>query len=232
MPPETEVSSIYRRALGDDFERLHPRVRERFDASSEDRVAQLGRGSMEEVWRGRPYTVPFLCLGMWRRIMFPARGIDIPFTVENYFYVDSFGRETVTWIRTFGFPQGARRFDAYMIWSEQRECVVDYLGTHQHLAVDIHLEVDEATRGLRLRSGEQRFYERRVGFRFPMAFSGYADVCEWFDEETERFRIDVKVTNPRWGRLFGYRGAFQVERIDSTGAAPAHAAPRREEPRE
>lgn len=232
MRPEPAVTSIYERALGSDFERLHPRVRERFGASSADAVDQIGRGSMDEIWRGRPYTLPFLCLGMWRRIMFPSSGLDVPFTVENYFYVDSLGRETVTWIRTFRFPHGARRFDAYMIWSEARGCVVDYLGTHQHLAVDIHLEVDEATRGLRLRSGEQRFYERRVGFRFPMAFSGYADVCEWFDDDAGCFRIDVRVTNPRWGRLFGYRGSFDVVRIDSPRGVPRHAAPRREEARE
>jgi len=226
------VTSIYERALGSDFERLHPRIRERFGASSADGANQIGRGSMEEIWRGRPYTLPFLCLGMWRRIMFPSRGMDVPFTVENYFYLDSFGRETVSWIRTFRFPHGPRRFDAYMIWSEERGCVVDYLGTHQHLAVDIHLEVDKQTRGLRLRSGEQRFYERRVGFRFPMAFSGNAEVCEWFDDDADQFRIDVQVTNPRWGPLFGYRGSFDVVRVDSTGLVPPHAAPRREEARE
>jgi len=29
-----------------------------------------------------------------------------------------------------------------------------------------------------LRSGEQRFYEGRIGFRFPPLFSGLADVRE------------------------------------------------------
>lgn len=232
MPQEAALTSIYQRALGAEFERLHPRVRERFAISSEDGVAQIGRGMMDEVWRGRPYTLPFLGIGTWRRIMFPTRGFDIPFTVENYAYVDSFGRETVTWIRRFEFPRRKRRFDAYMIWSEQRARIVDYLGSHQHLAVDIHLSVDELTRGLRLRSGEQRFYERRVGFRFPMAFSGYADVCEWFDDESGRFRIEVEVQNPRWGRLFGYCGSFTVETIDQTGEMPPGIRPRREERRE
>jgi hypothetical protein len=36
--------------------------------------------------------------------------------------------------------------------------IVDYLGSHEHLAVDIDLSVDEGG-GLRLRSGAQRFYE-------------------------------------------------------------------------
>ena len=85
--------------------------------------------------------------------MFPSRGREVPFTIENCAYLDSLGRETVSWIRTFAFPHGERRFDAYMIWSEQRGRIVDYLGTHQHLAVDIELAVEPQTRGLRLRSG-------------------------------------------------------------------------------
>lgn len=31
-------------------------------------------------------------------------------------------------------------------------------------------------------SGEQRFYKDPVAFRFPMLFSGVADVCEWYDD--------------------------------------------------
>jgi hypothetical protein len=225
------VSSIYRRALGDAFETLHPRMQDRFGISSAERRAQIGRGVMSSVWHGRWFTLPFLAVGAWRGIMFPSRGFDVPFTIENYAYVDSFGRETVTWIRTFDFPRRARRFDAYMIWSEHRGRIVDYLGSHQHLAVDLQLSVDPETRGLRLRSGEQRFYERRVGFAFPMSLSGYADVHEWFDEEIQRFRISVDVRNPRWGPLFGYRGSFEVEHR-TAAEVPASLKPRREEPRD
>src|SRR5207302_4650604 len=118
---------------------------------------------MQSVWHGPAYTLPFLYLGTWRNIMFPERGTDLPFKIENYAYKDSFGRETVTWVRTFKNRRG-RRFDATMINSGRRGLIVDYLGTHQHLAVDIHLSVDEKTKGLRLRSGEQRFYEGKLGF--------------------------------------------------------------------
>ncbi len=104
----------------------------------------------------------------------------------------------------------SRRFDAYMIFSRQRDRIVDYLGTHQHLAVDIDLSVD-ARGGLRLRSGAQRFYEGSIGFRFPMIFSGIADVCEWYDQNDQHFHIQVEVKNRLWGPLFGYRGSFQVE---------------------
>jgi hypothetical protein len=136
----------------------------------------------------------------------------VPFTIENYAYVDRFGRETVTWARRFAVGPGRmRKFDATMVYSEERGRIVDYLGSHQHLAVDIDLAVDPVTGGLRLRSGAQRFYERRVASTFPMLASGYADVHEWWDEDTARHRIDVHVSNPRFGRLFGYRGSFDVE---------------------
>src|SRR4029077_14980659 len=74
-----------------------------------------------------------------------------------------------------------RRFYAYMIYSQQRRCIIDYLGSHQHLAVDIRLSVDQRG-GICLRSGSQRFYEGVIGFTFPLLFSGVADVCEWYEE--------------------------------------------------
>lgn len=225
------MASIYQRVLGSDFEKLHPKIQERFGFSSEDRIASIGTGIMDELWRGRFYTVPFLYVGTWRRIMFPEYGNHIPFTIENYAYQDRFGRETVTWVRTFeGRKQ--RRFDAYMIYSEQRNRIVDYLGSHQHLAVDLDLSVDERG-GMRIRSGAQRFYEGPLGFSFPLFFSGIADVCEWYDDDAEKYRIQVEVTNRTWGRLFGYRGAFDVvwRKTDETGI-PYHIKPLREEQRE
>ena len=225
------MSSIYAQLLGSDFARLHPRIQERFGFGSADGVAAIGRGVMEELWHGRPYTLPFLHLGSWRRIMFPERGRDVPFTIENYAYRDRFGRETVTWIRTFQ-TRRPRRFDAYMIASAGRGRIVDYLGSHQHLAVDIDLAVDEQG-GLRLTSGAQRFYEGPIALTFPLAFSGIAQVREWYDDALGKFRIDVAVRNRTWGPLFGYRGAFDVEWLTvRPGEVPAHVRPLREERRE
>jgi hypothetical protein len=163
--------------------------------------------------------------------MFPEQGHNVPFTIENYAYIDEFGRETVTWLRTF-HTRKLRRFDAYMINSQKRACIVDYLGTHQHLAVDITLSVDKRG-GLRLVSGAQRFYEGLIGFSFPMFFSGVANVCEWYDDARQKFCIEVNVHNPIWGPLFGYRGSFDVEwRSTSPQAIPTGTRPIRVERRE
>ena len=227
------MKSIYTQALGSDFTKLHPEIQKRFGFSSTDGIASVGKGIMHDIWFGKPYTLPFLYVGTWRNIMFPQKGTNIPFTIENFAYVDSFGRETVTWVRKYQFPDRQRRFDATMIYSNERKRIVDYLGNHQHLAVDIDVSVAE-NGGLQLTSGEQRFYEGILGFRFPMLFSGKANVCEWFDEKDKQFHISVEVTNRTWGKLFGYNGTFTAEyhRIGSKQDIPPDVLPLREEVRE
>jgi hypothetical protein len=225
------MRSIYERAMGADFARLHPQIQRRFGFSSRDNVASVGTGVMEEIWHGPSYTLPFLYIGSWRRIMFPEYGRNVPFQIQNYAYLDPLGRETVTWIRTFRANR-QRRFDAYMLYSEKRSCIIDYLGTHQHLAVDIELSV-APNGGLHLRSGAQRFYEGSIAFSFPLLFSGIADVCEWYDDAKQEFRIEVNVTNNTWGRLFGYKGGFQVEwRAVRPEQIPTDILPYRTEQRE
>lgn len=226
------MTSIYQQALGDDFARLHPKIQWRFGFSSQDGVCQIGTGVMDDVWRGPWWTLPFLLVGSTRRVLFPTRGRAVPFMISNYAYVDSFGRETITWSRRFKLRRRLRAFDATMILSSSRGAVVDYLGTHQHLAVDIRCSVDDGG-GMCIRSGEQRFYEGPIAFRFPSLFSGVAEVREWWDEKAERFGIDVHVSNRVFGPLFGYRGSFTVvERPCSRAEIPLDVLPLREEIRE
>lgn len=62
--------------------------------------------------------------------------------------------------------------------------------------------------------------------------SGVADACEWFDDSTGRYQIEVAVTNRTWGPLFGYRGSFDVEWVEAANGPPSSLRPRREEGRE
>lgn len=96
---------------------------------------------------------------LWQRTQDAAEHTrwDLRFTIENFPHVDGWGRETVTFVRTFELGHTRRRFDATMVFSEQRQCVVDYLGTHQHLAADVHLAVDDRG-GLHLRTTASRWW--------------------------------------------------------------------------
>ncbi len=224
------MTSIFERALGAEFDRLHPMMRRRFGVGLDVAEACVGTGVMT-IRRGPWWTVPFLQFGRLRNILVPDVGVDVPFLIENYPYLDDLGRETVTFVRTYSVPTRAARkpvrFDATMVLHAGR--VLDYLGTHQHLAVDLDLAVDDRG-GLVLRSDAQRFYEGPIAFRFPMLFSGRAELHEWWSDEDQAFHVDLEVRNHRFGFLFGYRGTFTCEWLPATDA-PARLKPTRTERR-
>ncbi|MET7595553.1 DUF4166 domain-containing protein [Streptomyces sp. NPDC004082] len=225
------MTSIFRTVMGADFDRLHPQLRRRFSVGLTSGEACTGHGVMDRIWHGRGFVKPFLALGGTRHILVPRAGRDVPFTIENVPYTDGFGRETVTFVRTFDLPGGPRRFDAQMVLGPRGDRVLDYLGTHQHLASELHFSA-EADGSLLIRSGEHRFREGPVDLRVPELLGGQAEVRESFDDTTGRFRIRVRVVNRRFGPLFGYEGSFRATYADvRTSGVRAGLRPVREEAR-
>ncbi|MEU6466042.1 DUF4166 domain-containing protein [Streptomyces sp. NPDC046976] len=223
--------SMFRTVLGDDFDRLHPQLRRRFSVGLAGGEACTGRGVMDRIWHGPSYVKPFLAFGATRNILVPRAGRDIPFVIENVPYSDTFGRETVSFVRTFDLPGRPRRFDAQMVLSPKGDRILDYLGTHQHLASELHFTA-ERDGSLLIRSGEHRFREGPVDVRVPELIGATAEVRESFDDTTGRFRVRVSVVNRRFGPLFGYEGSFTVSYTDavSRGTRPG-LRPVREEVR-
>jgi hypothetical protein len=241
------VTSIFATAMGDDFGRLHPMMQKRFGVGLDGGYGCEGTGVMTRIRRGPWWTVPFLYIGKIRNILVPTHGDDVPFTIENFPYRDPLGRETVTFVREMGTGKSRGRFDATMVLGSgepsARVCgnagstlkagqprIVDYLGSHQHLAVDLELTAGEDG-SLHLRSGAQRFYEGPIAFRFPMQFSGRAELTESFDDAAGVFRIRMEVHNRVFGFLFGYEGVFRCE-FPEAADAPHHLKPVRHERRE
>lgn len=207
------MTSIFRTAMGAEFERLHPELRRRFSVGLAGGEACTGYGVMDRIWHGRGFVKPFLALGGTRNILVPRAGRDVPFVIENVPYTDGFGRETVTFVRTFDLPGGPRRFDAQMVLGPRGDRVLDYLGTHQHLASDLYFRA-EPDGSLLIRSGAHRFREGPVDVRVPQLVGADAEVRESFDDATGRFRIRVRVVNRRFGPLFGYEGTFRATYAD------------------
>jgi hypothetical protein len=222
------MTCIFEAALGPDFARLSPMMQKRFSVGLDSGFACIGTGVMSRIRRGPWWVVPFLYIGKLRNILVPDVGENVPFTIENYPYLDPFGRETVTFVREYRLRKKPSRFDATMILHDGR--VVDYLGTHQHLAVDLYLSVDDDG-SLRLTSGAQRFYEGPlVGFRFPMVFSGRARLRESYDDSAGVYRIRMEIHNPVFGFLFGYEGEFTCQFVPAVDA-PERLKPVRHESR-
>lgn len=225
------MTSIFQRAMGAEFGRLHPKLRERFSVGLDAGRASVASGVMSRIWHGPAFIKPFLHLGATRHILFPEPGADVPFTMENWPYLDRIGRETVTFNRTFEFPGRRRRFDATMVFHPPTGRIVDYLGTHQHLAAELVFRADERG-GLVIRSTEQRFRSGRIDSRVPAFITGDAEVRESFDDTAGEFHIDVRVTNRWFGPLFGYQGTFTCRSVELDHApTPATMKPLKEETR-
>ena len=203
--------------MGAEFARLHPMLQRRFGMGLDAGYGCVGTGVMTSIRRGPWWTLPFLHLGRVRNILIPDVGTDVPFTIRNFPYRDPYGRETLTFAREYRVRRRPSRFDATMVLADGR--VVDYLGTHQHLAVDLELHA-EPDGSLRLTSDAQRFYEGPVGFSFPMLFSGRAVLRERWDEEREVFHVHLEVRNRVFGFLFGYEGTFTCAYVPATDAPP------------
>ena len=224
-------SSILQRALGSEFQTLHPRIQQQYEIDSNTGKAWVGRGIMTEIYRGPWFMVPFLRLGSARRILFTETGKNIPFTVENYAYRDSINRETLTWKRAFQFPERERHFDETLIFSEKRSRPIVFAGTHQHLSVDLEFSAENGD--LVLKTGAQRLFLPMLTLHFPQLLSGVAHVRETYNEQQERFEIDVDIRNSIFGTIFGYRGWFHLEMIEcNRDAIPADAFPVIESARE
>jgi hypothetical protein len=58
------MKSIYEHVLGADFHRFDPQIQRRFGFTSSDGIASIGRGVMDEIWKGSFYTEPFLRVGL------------------------------------------------------------------------------------------------------------------------------------------------------------------------
>lgn len=206
------MSSIYQQALGTSFDRLHPQLQKRFGITSDAGMTSISEGIMEEIWGGAFYMQPFLYFGTLKYITFPERGRNIPFSLQNYAYKDSMGRESVAWLRKFYFPKKVRRFDATMIYSADRNSVIDFLGKDRDLVTAIDMTVTNRG-GIKLFSGPQTFVKKGMRVNIPMLFSGVAEAEEWYDDAEACFRIKVVANNRRFGTIFGYKGSFTTKYV-------------------
>lgn len=213
------MTSVYERALGEDFERLHPRLRKRYGFDSTDRTICVGTGRMERI-DSNALARPVLAVLASRDLPFPETGQDIPLTIRTY-AVENRSREEIVFRRSFDVRDGSpRRFDARMSYDSGRECIVDALGRGGRLVSELHPSVTDDG-GLYIGSGRQHVRTPAGTIRIPEPLRAEVSVYERYDESAERFRIWVTVTNRLLGFVFGYAGHFTIEWRDCTSVPTA-----------
>ena len=127
----------------------------------------------------------------------------------------------MVWSREFRFPHVTRRFDAIMKYSQERGCIVDWLGGSGRLEVELYAVLID--RGIQIESRQQWLRLGRASVPLPRWIAGKATIREWLDEH-EQLRISVVIQNPLLGDFFGYEGSF-VEVAQDESPAPALPIP-------
>ncbi|KHE70796.1 DUF4166 domain-containing protein [Halobacillus sp. BBL2006] len=203
------MQSIYHRALGEDFHKLHPEMQKKYGLTSKQNLMILGQGKMTEIRGTHPLLRPLLTFAAKDHLVFSERGKDVPFTLENYAYEGENGQETVSWIRRFFFPFAIRGFDAAMRYDEEKNVIIDDLGKSGSFQTELKLHVT-AGGGLFMESEDMSWQEK---WQVP---GPTTSVYEHYDEDEDAYRVHVHVEHPVFGTMLMYEGAVHTEFLPMT----------------
>lgn len=196
---------IYETLLANDFNRLHPKLQERYRLSiGEPFYAQ---GTMQVILSGPRILRPMYTLFTKTNFLFPESGQKIPFTIKNTARLNNEMEAEVYWERTFFFEQATRKFNATMTVDLNRQIVKDYLGNPALFYSDLKLDVTEDG-FLLIRSAEQRAVIGNKELALPKKLSGRVVVTEGYDDVLEVYTIHVSIYNDLIGRMMMYAGQF------------------------
>lgn len=203
--------SIYKKVLGSEFNRLHPKLQKRYAFSNG--APFNAKGTMKRIQRGPKILYPLFLLGTKCKLLFPEHGTNIPFTITNTPLIGPNGEEQIHWERIFYFGKKKRYFNALMSFDSEHNLIKDYLGEPSLLYSDLTFIVS-STGDLKIESRKQRLVLGKVEIPLPRIFQGLATVTEKYCEEKDVFQISVDVKNPLIGLIFAYEGEFNLDDME------------------
>lgn len=201
---------IYKELLGEDFQRLHPKLQARYTLPIG--VPFHGVGTMSKIETGAAWITPFLKLAARRQFLFPESGKDVPFIINNTSRLLPTGEVEIYWERTFYFKGVTRNFNAFMTIDTKRSVVKDYLGEPSLFYSDLKLGVTPEGY-MHIRSGSQRIIIGSLELPIPRLLEGVVAVEEGYDDSREVFTIQVDIHNQIAGRLMAYKGEFKDQSL-------------------
>src|SRR5271156_4008686 len=130
MRQEKDVlKNPFQHALGRELEQLALPVRRHFTL---DQGRRLYRGTMRKVWHRSGWLgfalIPILYLASVTDTLFAETDENVSFELENVVFQGDDGRVRMKWCRTFYLSGKPRRFDAVMMFDEQKQIILDWFG--------------------------------------------------------------------------------------------------------
>ena len=169
-------------------------------------------GEMDKVWHRPTWLWPLFWILSWFDILFPETGTNIPASMKIIGGRDKYNQPFQRWNRTFTFKK-SRYFNATMAYDEKQQCIVEWLGPINitQIVWDIQFQppatIRIITKGCNLIIGK---------VRVPLLKWFYPQVkaIETAVEENV-IHIDLEVSHPLMGTIFGYEGYFQIRLVSN-----------------
>ncbi len=196
---------IYDSLLGEDFQRLHPMLQERYRLPLNEEFFAIGK--MQIIRSGPTLLKPMYKLFTKNQFLFPESGEMIPFTISNLSRLNTEQQAEVYWERTFYFSNAVRKFNATMTVDLRNKVVKDYLGDPAIFYSDLTFDVTQDGY-LMIRSTQQRVVLGGLEFGLPSMLTGRVIVIEGYDDVREVYTIHVSIFNDIIGRMMMYAGEF------------------------
>lgn len=195
MEHDSTDRSIYARALGADFARLHPELQRFF---STDTVT--ASGTFAEAGSRLALMRPLLGITARFGLLFPEFGREVPFTIE----VSPVSDAAVATVRRLRFATGIRTM------ADRTTLVAGRLvDVHARGRLLVEMTVTATPEGaLRARSGRARL---RLGRALIPVPAPAVQLTQTYDEARAEFTIDVSMRVPGVGEVFAYRGRFTTK---------------------
>lgn len=175
-------------------------------------------GAMERVWHRPPWLWPLFWLMGRANALFPDTGRDIPFRLVITSQARPDGTPVQRWQRTFDFGM-PRRFDSELAFDERRGRVVERVGPGRCIEVGAHLQF-QAPRTLVMETDDIAVRLSRWRWRLPGFLGAEVHVVHQASPDHDDVaHIQLTVTQPLLGQIFGYEGTFRVRQV-AHGASP------------
>lgn len=188
--------TIFRRALGADFARLHPQLQVYFGSVGPTEAS----GTFFEAGSRLRWLRPLWEALAKRGMLFAEYGRDVPFTVSLL----PVSENTVSTLRRIRFTRSVERVVADTTRYSRGRLVDAH--ARGRLLVEMRPSVDEHG-GFVLRSGRARLKLGRLAVPVP---SPRVVLRQGYDDRRAAYTIDVSVRVPLVGEVFGYRGIFTL----------------------
>lgn len=212
------MTALFERALGEAWDELHPKLRERYGVVAGDDREVVGTGELDRLTRG-VLALPALWLGTLDDFVFPERGVDVPFTITTDAFVDGAGREALFLDRRFETAPPRHLVDT-LRWNPERSCITDFYGRRGLVVADLHLRGDDGALVLELGRQWLRVRGRYLPQPGPLAVEGSIR-DRYVDGE---FRVAIDIRHPLVGRVFACEGRFENELRPVDPDAPPRSA--------